>query len=203
MKGLYIIRRMINYEKIINLCEKAHIDVQKSKSANGKNRRSYEYFIDACQKKKQQVVKEYCTEVSKYGNPQRMKNYQSNMTEEIANYADGMLKKLMIIDSLIKFIEKSKKSNEKQNICTMMQIKTIKKELPSQSTFLPSLGQVDYSYSANGDQKETETETETDNHKLLEKNKKHSSMSNRSTDSTDDIYDGGRFSRKQKYKKSV
>ena len=107
-----------NYEKIIRLCIKAGVDV-----SNGTNKKFKEYplLIEACHKKKRELIKSFTNNISKYASKSGYGD--GDFTSRIARSNEIFIKKLKLYDKLINNIEKElRESDKKYNIYNFMNI---------------------------------------------------------------------------------
>jgi len=110
------------YDKLLNLCRKAHIDIYEGPS---KKTKTYEQLLKACNTKKRNILKEYIVEIAPYGTKKGYENLAG--TYIIESMADNMISKLHLIDTIIKMLEKVM-NPKKMNILTLLNIKNTGKK---------------------------------------------------------------------------
>lgn len=110
---------MNHYDKLIELCSKAKIQVVNKVTKKSKD---YNQLLDSCHKRKQEIVKVFSSNISPYGT---VGGYNQNCTDHIELLAKSLLKKLKAIDRIIFLIEKElDESDKRYDICGLMNIKS-------------------------------------------------------------------------------
>lgn len=112
---------MNHYDKLIELCSKAKIQVLNKKTHKTKD---YQQLLESCDKRKCEIVKKLCDNIHPYGTKT---GYSKNCTDHIELISNTAIKKLKTIDRIIFLIEKELNNQDKNSdICNLMNITTNK-----------------------------------------------------------------------------
>lgn len=116
-----------SYDRMIMMCKKIKINVYTNKNKI----KNYEQLIEACNKKKREVIKQCIMTMAPYGGKKGFEKLAG--TYIIESLCDEMTQKLRAIDTVIEIVQKEA-NNDNNNILSLMGIHKQTKSIKSDDT---------------------------------------------------------------------